>query len=108
MKRLFAVIGLIVLSSSVYADCTGGSCVSVKIESMQIESSGIVYIQTNGSETALNCRPEVGVFLKLKANTDGGKNIYSGLLSAQARDQRVDLRIIDNVSPCEVSYVTAY
>jgi hypothetical protein len=108
MKRLMALIGLVLVSSSVYADCSGGACISVKIDSMQIESSGIVYIQTTGSETALNCKPEVGVFLKLKANTDGGKNIYSGLLSAQARDQRVDVRIIDNLSPCEVSYVTAY
>ena len=108
MKILFGAILLTALSSFVYADCTGGSCTSVKVESMQIDLSGVIYIQTNGNEAALNCRPEAGVFLKLKATTDGGKNIYSGLLSAQARDQRVDVRIIDNVSPCEVSYVTAY
>lgn len=107
MKNLLSIIGLIAITSSAFADCTAGSCNGVKIQAMQIGSDGIIYIQTNGNESLLNCTPEANVFLKLKANTDGGKNIYSALLSAQAREKVVDIRIIDNVSPCEVLYVNA-
>lgn len=107
MKNVLSFLGLMTIAVSVFADCTGGSCVSVKVQSMQVSSDGIIYIQTSGNELSLNCQPEASVFLKLKANTDGGKNIYSALLSAQARDKFVDIRIVDNVSPCEVTYINA-
>lgn len=107
MKNVLSFSVLISVASSTFADCAAGSCNNVNIQAMQIVSDGNVYIQTDGIESSLNCRPEANVFLKLNTNTNGGKNIYSALLSAQARGKAVDIRVIDNISPCEVVYINA-
>lgn len=106
MKTIFMGIFLLALPVFTHADCNAGSCIDVKIQEMQVSTDGNVYIQTSGTETALNCAPEAGVFIRLNANTDGGKLIFSSLLASQTAGKNVNIRVIDNVSPCQATYVT--
>ncbi len=106
MKNIIACLFMLTVPVVANANCATGSCTDVKIQEMQVVSDGVVYIQTSGIEAALNCTPESGVFIKLNATTDGGKIIFSSLLASQQANKNVNIRIIDNVSPCQVVYVS--
>lgn len=83
-----------------------GSCENVAIKEMQINvDDDIVWVQTSGLETSLNCSPEASVFLKLSTATAGGKNAFDALLSAHTINKAITIRIQDNVSPCRIVYV---
>jgi hypothetical protein len=101
---------LLILPVMSYAECGSNFCENVKIQEMQVTYDGIVWIQTTGTETNLqNCVPQGGSitpFIKVDANTSGGKNLYSALLSAQARDKSFLVRTRDGVSPCEIHYIS--
>lgn len=106
MKNIVVGTFLLVMPAISYASCSGGACLDVKIQELQVGADGVVYIQTSGTETALNCTPEANTFIKLNATTDGGKIIFSSLLASHTADKNVNVRVVDNVSPCQVLYVT--
>lgn len=106
MKKFIVGAFLLGMSAITYADCSGGSCMDVKVQELQVGNDGIVYIQTSGTETGLSCSPEASVFIKLNATTDGGKIIFSSLLASHATGKNVNVRIVDGVNPCQVLYVT--
>jgi hypothetical protein len=108
MKNNWLLVALLAFSTNTYAECAVGTCAEVKITQMQIDVAGVVFVETSGTETLLNCSPEAGIYLKLNTTAQGGKNIYAALLATQARDQIVKIRVIDNVSPCEITYVSTY
>lgn len=83
-------------------------CSAVKISNMQVaESDGSVWIETSGAETNLNCTASSNVFLKLDANTSGGRNIYSALLAYKLADKALGFRVAENSNPCKVLYIVA-
>lgn len=90
-----------------HAECGGNYCENVKVQEMQVSYEGIIWMQTTGTEANLNCGPQNG-FVKIDANTNGGKNLYSALLSAQARDKAIFVKTKDGVSPCEIHFVSVY
>lgn len=112
MKFSTSVIAVLVLllCATSHAECGSNFCENVKIQEMQVTYDGIVWIQTTGTETNLqNCVPQGGSvtpFIRVDANTIGGKNLYSALLSAQARDKSFLVRTRDGVSPCEIHYIS--
>lgn len=106
MKNIVAGVFLLAMPAISYAQCSAGSCIDVKVQEMQVGTDGVVYIQTTGTETGLSCAPESNVFIKLNATTDGGKIVFSSLLAAQTAGKNVNVRIVDGVNPCQVSYVT--
>lgn len=105
-KRQLYVCALWLVSIEAVSECMPTYCSAVKIQEMQVDHSGVVWIQTTGAETNLtNCVPESSVFIKVDTASTGGKNIYSALLSAQARDKAIKIRTMDNVNPCQAHYV---
>ena len=104
--RFLVLIGFTLVSVVGHADCNGGACSNITIEEMQVQSDGRIFVQTSGDETALNCTPEANVFLRLDGSTEGGKNIYSALLTSHTQDEALNIRIIDNQNPCQITHVT--
>jgi hypothetical protein len=72
---------------------------------MYTEHDGDLWLQTSGTETALNCVPDSGIHLFLSATNAGAKSIYATLLAAEMSDLLVDIRIVDGSSPCQISYI---
>lgn len=104
MNKILLMFAIFV-SGSVFADCGGNNCSYVKITEMHVVYEGSVWIGTSGNEANItNCTPNSSL-IKIDTTTAGGKNIYSALLSAQARDKDVQVRTMDNVNPCQVHYV---
>lgn len=104
LKKLVGLAALFV-SDLVFADCGPNYCMAVKVQEMHVVYEGSVWVGTTGNEANLtNCTPNSGL-IKIDTGTTGGKNIYSALLSAQARDKNIQVRTMDNVSPCQVHYV---
>jgi len=108
-KKLLAAL-FFILPGFAFAECSSNACNDVKVEEMQIATSGIVWIQTGGNEALLAssvCTPDSGIFIKLDTSTNGGKNIYSALLSAQAQSKNVSIKVTNGVTPCQVEYINA-
>lgn len=96
---------LLFISFDAMAECSNTKCNDVKIKEMHVFSDGTVWLGTTGTETNLtNCTTQSSL-IKLDTTTGGGKNIYSALLAAQARDQSVQVRTMDNVNPCQIVYI---
>lgn len=92
-----------------FADCSGEYCQQVYIEQLYVESglwSDNVWVQTSGVETNLSCTPNSSVFLRLSATMSQHKEILAVLLSAQAMDRRVGIRIATGSTDCLIGYVT--
>lgn len=94
------------ISSFVNAECDGLLCVGVKIQSMQVDVGGTVWIQTTGTETNLRCAPDSNIFIRFDGNTSGGKNVYSSLLAYKIADRPLKFRIVQDSSPCELLYIS--
>jgi hypothetical protein len=106
MKKVIVLCVLAYWSIAVQAECSGHSYNDIKVQEMQVNADdAIVWVQTTGTESSLNCTPQAGVFLKLDTGSVGGKNVFSTLLSTQARDSLINIRTGDNVSPCRIVYV---
>lgn len=88
-----------------FAGCSGEYCNDVYVDQLYVEASGGIWLQTSGTETALSCTPDSGIFLRLAIGNEGLKNIYAALLAAQAAGRKVHVRIIGGSSPCSISYV---
>lgn len=104
-KKISVLTILMLLSVVVYAECAGVMCGDVKVQSMQVDAGGTVWIQTTGTEANLDCTPNSGIFIKLDGSASGGKNVYSGLLAYKLADKALNIRVIDNSNPCELAYI---
>lgn len=87
-----------------WAECVGGVCADVYVEQLYTQQgTSSFYIRTTGTETALNCTPDSGVYLFVPATS---KEMFAVLLAAQMTDKMVAVRIIESSNPCTVSWVT--
>lgn len=105
MLKKICLIIVMFFAKSVFAECDSNSCDSVKINEMHVFYDGAVWVGTSGTESNLTNCTSSSSLIKVETATTGGKNIYSALLSAQARDKEVWIRTMDNVIPCQAHYV---
>lgn len=93
------------------ADCSNVSCENVYVEQLYADSGelgdGDIWIHTSGTETALNCTPSGGVWLKLSsaATSSHQKEVYALLMMAFSMDKPVNVRIMPGAD-CVIAYVT--
>jgi hypothetical protein len=86
------------------AECSGLFCASVYVEQLYTYAGdSSFWLQTNGTETLLNCTADSGVYLRGAA---ASKELYATLLAAQLADKLVTVRIVEGSNPCAISYVT--
>jgi len=104
-KILISLMALGTLSTATYADCSGGACSSVKIDSILILSNGSITVGTSGTETGLTCAAAGGKYLAIDANAVGKNAMYSALLTAQTTKATLSIRTNDDASACQIAYV---
>ncbi len=110
-KEMVRRAGIVVTFTSLFATgashaaCGTTGCIDVLIDELYVNSNFLVYVATNGTETAANCTPLAGVYLTLDPSDSNYNAVYSLLLAAQLADRPVSIRIVDGSSNCKISYV---
>lgn len=109
MKRILSCMLLIIgwFSGSIAdAACTSKSCADERVERIYLSGTGEVFVDLSGDTSNLNCSLVSGVYLTLKPNHANKQEIYSLLLATQSASKPLaNVRIIENSSDCEISYV---
>ena len=104
-KILMSALVIGSIGSNAYAGCSGRYCVDVNVESLAVLTTGIVYIATDSTETALTCTPTGDKYIVLQGPEKNA--MYSTLLTAFTTKQKVSIATIDNgTGTCEAQYVT--
>ena len=96
------VVFLVLLSTSVYADCTANRCVG-KIDRLYV-TDGTLYISTDGDETNLDCTPVGGVYITIPSSDPDFKNLYAMMLTAVSLNNTIGLRIENGSDRCTLIY----
>lgn len=105
MVRSLMVVALL-LSEAVYAadQCTSWGCRS-KVSVIYTRADGDILIGTPLNEKLANCTPVSGVYFTLKPDAQNAREVYSSVLSAYMSGKKIQLRIKEGTSGCEISYV---
>ena len=102
---LLAVSLLLLFSSTVMAaNCSTYYCVG-KVKTIYPHGGfKVVYLESEGDMSQLNCNLKDNKFITLKPTNGMFKEIYSMLLAAQMAQKNVTMRIIENSPDCELIY----
>lgn len=97
---------LLIIPSFVFSqECSSSGCTS-KITDLYTNTNGVIYIGTQGDETKANCIPVSGVYFTLTpSKSTNSKEVYSSMLAAFIADKKIQLRIKENTTNCELAYV---
>ena len=102
---LVVLIGLLASLSVAAAErCDSWGCIST-ISNLYVTSDGVIYVGTPLDEKLANCTPVAGVYFTLDPSSANAKEIYSSMLSAYMSKKKIQLRIKEGDSRCELAYV---
>ena len=113
-----ALLGLAIFTGSAAADCPTNttSCtglVKLLYVNSASNSSGIAYVDPDGSTAPHGCLPAGGApqFIQFELSSSAGRAIYQVLLAAQLAGKTVKIRYNADQAqpatvPCTISYVT--
>ena len=104
MKRLFISACLAFACTSALADCNATSCTAIFVDRLYVDDSGLIYIHTSGSEANLTCNAPNN-YLAISPTNAGKKDMMAMLLSSQVSNKKVNIRLKDGVTNCEVAYI---
>jgi len=104
-KILTSLLTFGVLSTSTYANCSGGACSDVTIDFILVLNSGTITVGTSGTEEGLTCTAAGGKYLAIDSAAVGKNAMYSALLTAQTTKKKLSIRLNDTADPCTISYV---
>jgi hypothetical protein len=111
MRKAMLLLGAFVATyaPATLADCSGVMCTSVLVEAINAEAAELaathdVWIQTTGLETGLSCTPDSGVWMKLRMEKAGSKEVYAMLLSAFMTDKPINIRVVQGSTDCWIAY----
>lgn len=107
LQSYTALYGLYGLATTSLAACQASTCSDVNVSTLFLRNDGDIFINTSDDERNLStCAPQGDISLLLKNDHHNKKEIYATLLAAQIAAKKVRIRIVDDVSPCQVSYIT--
>jgi hypothetical protein len=111
LQRIALLLGSLatVYAPSALAECSGVMCESVYIQALNAESGALqsnddIWVQTTGTETALNCTANSGAWLKLSGDSPKKSDVYALLLVAFSTDRPISIRVLDNSVDCVIGY----
>jgi uncharacterized membrane protein YadS len=108
MKLRAFIFSILFMPLVASADCESGKywCAGVNISQLTVLRTGVVLVQTDGTESNLSCIPTSSAHLMLKDIDNTGKSIFSTLLTAQASKQKVQIVLINTPGlECEIDYI---
>ena len=101
---LMSILTLGAISSSAYAACTPAGCYDVTVDKIFATDAGVIWISTSGDESQLNCTLVGGSSMTL-ADSVGKNAIYSYLLTQKTTKGKINIRVKEGSSNCEIAYV---
>lgn len=84
--------------------CNAHGCVST-IENLYTTADGLIYIGTPADEKLVNCTAVSNVYLTLNPDSKNAKEVYSSLLAAYISKKKIQLRVKEGSTKCELAYV---
>lgn len=105
LKKIAAFVLITSISSQIFADqCASWGCIS-RIENLVLQGSGLVLVNTPLDQSVVNCTMYGNTYFVLNPNQPKYKEVYATLLSAFLTKSKIQLRIVEGSSNCEISYV---
>ncbi|MEM6649441.1 MAG: hypothetical protein AAF603_04245 [Pseudomonadota bacterium] len=97
---VFSWFGLSVASAS----CNPRGCTG-QITRIYTKASGTVHIGTDQDETQANCGEPNNVYFTIRPDAVARDMFLAKLISAQAQEKSLYIRIVESTSDCEVMYI---
>ena len=104
LKTSVAIIFCSMSSISIADSCSSTGCTST-IEQLYTNADGLIFVSTPLDETAANCTVYPGDYFVLSPTAGNAKEVYSSLLAAYMSNSKIQLRIKEGSSNCEIAYV---
>ncbi|MEX0334654.1 hypothetical protein [Vibrio tubiashii] len=103
-NRLIVALVAFYSAASFSDECTSWGCIST-VETLYTNANGDIYVGTPLNETLANCTPVSNVYFTLNPSAPNASEIYSSLLAAYMSGKKIQLRVQEGHSRCELSYV---
>jgi len=95
-----------VTSNAIAADqCTTWGCIS-SIKTLKLNSAGTIHIDVPLDKSTVNCTLSGNAYFTVSKTAPFYKEVYATLLSAYLTKSKIQLRVVEGSSNCEISYVT--
>lgn len=104
MVRFIIFACVMTFATASFADCNPISCSGVYVDMLYVKAEGEHRVATSGDERLLNCNAVSDVYVTLP-KSENEDVLISTLMTAQATDRKVTVRIRENTNNCEVIYV---
>ncbi|MCP4486429.1 MAG: hypothetical protein GY820_03785 [Gammaproteobacteria bacterium] len=99
-----AIVLGVIGNAAAWADtCSGTGCIST-ISEINTKINGDILIGTPFNEKLANCTPVADIYFVLSSGTNSDK-AYSSILSAYISGKKIQLRIVEGSTNCEIDYV---
>lgn len=96
---------LLALTSPAFAGCTASACQDERIVRLYVNLNGIIFVETTGDMSQLNCTRAGGVYMTFNMSEPGAEALFSLLLTAKTAGQPVtQIRIADGSDGCDIVY----
>ncbi|RZF55977.1 hypothetical protein EXE30_04035 [Acinetobacter halotolerans] len=104
-KIYFLMLFMCFTNQAIAADqCAAWGCIS-RIENLVIQDSGRILINTPLDQSIVNCKLYGNTYFVVSSGQPRYKELYSMLLSAYLTKTKVQLRIVEGSTNCEISYI---
>jgi hypothetical protein len=104
MKTFFYMVLTLLSFSAASNQCASWGCLAT-IETLYTTVDGDIYIGTPSDEKLAKCTPVSGVYFTLNPASGNAKEVYSSILTAYMANKKIQLRIKEGSSNCELAYV---
>lgn len=106
LKRIYTLVLFICITMQVNAadQCTTWGCIS-RIENLVLQDSGRILINTPLDQSSVNCKLYGNTYFVVSPEQPKYKEFYSMLLSAYLTKSKIQLRIVEGSTNCEVAYI---
>lgn len=105
MNHLVGVLAFMLLPMVVIADgCKSWGCISTLSE-VYVTALSDIRIATPLDETLANCAPVSDQYFTIKQGAPNYEAMYSTVLAAYMADKKIQLRVKEGSSDCEISYI---
>ena len=108
MKRLVGILVFLLSPVVLIADeCKSWGCISTLSE-VYVTALSDIRIATPLDETLANCAPVSDKYFTIKQGAPNYEAMYSTVLAAYMADKKIQLRVKEGSSDCELSYIRLY
>ncbi|MEO1189506.1 MAG: hypothetical protein AAFW60_10575 [Pseudomonadota bacterium] len=103
---LIACVGIWGLGSVAASQCSAKLCANANVKLLYFKSNGDILIELDADTSPLNCTRVSDIYVTLTYENGNKEEIFATLLAAQSASKPIArVRIIENSSECEISYV---